>query len=127
MSLPPVRKRKNYSDISSDDLVFALFYDRIAPRDALSEQGEQPIGDVAADRDRWERKAIKALKQGKPASVRFESAAIPEPEQARIRAALAQARDVAAVKAAFAEDTDALIDQEWDAALEWAKGATANG
>jgi hypothetical protein len=75
----------------------------------------------AADLDRWERKAIKAVKAGRKATVPFTSAAIPESEQERIRAALAQARDVAAVKAAFAEDADALIDQEWDAALEWAK------
>jgi hypothetical protein len=122
MSLPPVRKRKDYSDISSDDLVFALFYDRIAPPDVFSERGEQPTTAIkAADLDRWERKAIKAVRQGRPASVRFESAAIDAAEQERIRAALVQARDVAAVKAAFAEDADALIDQEWDAALEWAK------
>lgn len=125
MSLPPVRKRRDYRDISSDDLVFALFYDRIAPRDAFSEEGEQPVGvDAAADRDRWERKAIKALKQGRPAAVRFESTAIDAAEQERIRAALAEARDVAAVKAAFAEDVEGLIDQEWDAALEWAREAS---
>lgn len=39
--LPPVRKRKDYSDITPDDLVFALFYDRIAPTDAMSEEGER--------------------------------------------------------------------------------------
>jgi hypothetical protein len=64
------------------------------------------------------------VKQGRPASVRFESAAILETEQERIRAALAQARDVAAVKAAFAEEVDALIDQEWDEALKWAREAS---
>lgn len=40
MSLPPVRKRKDYRDIKPDDLVFALFYDRIAPLDAMSVSGE---------------------------------------------------------------------------------------
>jgi HK97 family phage portal protein len=92
-------------------------------RDGKPESAWEPQG-AAADLDRWERKAIKAVKAGRKATVPFTSAAIPESEQERIRAALAQARDVAAVKAAFAEDTDALIDQEWDEALMWAKGAS---
>lgn len=33
--LPPVRKRKDYSDISPKDLTFALFHDRVAPLDAM--------------------------------------------------------------------------------------------
>lgn len=39
--LPPVRKRTNYADLSSNDLTFALFYDR-----ALGE-----IGAMREDRE----------------------------------------------------------------------------
>ena len=41
--LPPVRKRKDYSDISPKDLTFALFHDRIAPLDAMRPQVEAQI------------------------------------------------------------------------------------
>lgn len=123
MSLPPVRKRTDYSDISKDDLVFALFYDRIAPTDALSEQGEErksadtieamtALGIeaeiVLATRDpltldlaAWRRKAIRAVKDGKPAAVKFVSAAIAESEQTRIRAALGDAKTVGDVVKVF--------------------------
>jgi len=41
--LPPVRKRKNYSDVSPKDLTFALFHDRIAPHDAMRASTEDAI------------------------------------------------------------------------------------
>ena len=80
----------------------------------------------AADLSRWERKALKSLRRFHTAAVKFESAAIPGAERERIGAALAQARDSAAVKMAFAkaDAVDNLIDAEWDAALDWAKKAS---
>ncbi len=130
--LPPVRKRADYRDIGKDDLVFALFHDRIAPPDALSDAGEPSTSDdtdTAADRRRWREKAIKAVKAGKPAAVRFASEAIPEDEQARIRAALASASSAAEVVEAFkaVEGTDALLSAEWDAAAQWAVDAMGEG
>jgi hypothetical protein len=101
-----------------------------APVEATPLDAETPPADdaplKAIDLDRWERKALKALRSGKSAVVRFESAAIPLDDQARIRAALEAAQDAAAVKAAFApdDDVDALIDDELTAALEWAQKAT---
>jgi hypothetical protein len=53
------------------------------------------------DLEKWERKALKALKEGKPASVTFNSDEIPEGEQARIRAALELCKTAEDVKAAF--------------------------
>jgi phage portal protein BeeE len=102
------------------------------PVEATPLDAETPPADEAPmkamDLDRWERKALKALRSGRSASVRFESAAIPLDDQARIRAALEAAQDAAAVKAAFtpsADDAlDALIDDELDAALEWAQKAS---
>jgi hypothetical protein len=41
--LPPVRKRKDYSDVSPKDLTFALFHDRIAPHDAMRASTEDAI------------------------------------------------------------------------------------
>jgi hypothetical protein len=41
--LPPVRKRKDYSDISPKDLSFALFHDRIAPLTAMRAETEAQI------------------------------------------------------------------------------------
>jgi len=41
--LPPVRKRKNYSDVSPKDITFALFHDRIAPHDAMRAETENAI------------------------------------------------------------------------------------
>ena len=147
MGLPPVRKRTDYSDIDKDDLVFALFYDRIAPTTAMSEQGEErkaldllipdseiraTIGAITAEVDlsAWRRKAIKAIKGGKSAAVRFESEAIPADEQARIRAALEEATTPAdvvkvfEVKATAADPIDALIDDELEQALVWAQKAS---
>jgi len=119
---------------------------------------EEPVPTKATDLDRWERKALKALKAGRGAAVRFESALIAPEEQARIRAALLTAEDAAVVKAIFLgkltpeqrvalaarlgdvgatravleergawkadEDVDALIDDELDAALDWARKAS---
>lgn len=40
MKLPPVRKRTDYSDVKPDDLVFALYQDRVLGLDAMSPDGE---------------------------------------------------------------------------------------
>lgn len=44
MKLPPVRKRPNYSGVRSDDLAFALFYDRLLNIGAMQESGEVEDG-----------------------------------------------------------------------------------
>jgi hypothetical protein len=85
---------------------------------AASEAADMLGGEIT-DLDRWERKAIKAVKAGRSALVRFESAVIPSEEQERIRAALGGAETVDEVKAAFKAVDD--IDEQWDAATEWAK------
>ena len=84
--------------------------------------------DTLIDLRSWKARAIKAVKAGKAADVRFESEAIPPSEQARIRAALAGAGgagDVAAIFETKAQEdtTGALIDGEWDSAMAWAKKA----
>jgi hypothetical protein len=53
------------------------------------------------DLGRWERKALKALKAGKPARVSFESAAIPSETAVLLRDRLAKVTDVAGVREAF--------------------------
>jgi HK97 family phage portal protein len=88
---------------------------------AIPEEGEMV---KALDMERWERKAIKSLRRFKTAAVRFESDAIPLPEQERIRAALAGATTAEEVKAAFVDD---LLDTEWGAAMAWAKKAEVKG
>lgn len=78
--------------------------------------------------DRWERKAIKSLKRFHTAAVKFESTAIPLPEQARITEALKAAQTVEDVRGAFkADDADTLIDAEWSEALKWARKASKGG
>ncbi len=82
-------------------------------------------GDIA----RWRGKATKALRAGKSAAVKFESASIPADEHARISAALRDAQTATDVAQAFkaTDETDALIDAEWDGAVEWAKAAKGDG
>jgi len=77
----------------------------------------------------WGRKATKALRAGKSAAVRFESTSIPADEHARISAALVKAQTATDVAQAFkaTDETDSLIDTEWDAAKEWAKAAAKGG
>lgn len=53
LTLPPVRKRKDYSDIGKDDLVMALFHEQIAPTGSMREENEQIEG-----------KAMDAIKAG---------------------------------------------------------------
>lgn len=97
----------------------------------LAQKSEQVSSDLAAsDLSAWKRKAIKSVKAGKPANVKFESDAIPEQEQTRIREALEAVQDIAGVIAVFdvkaADDAllDTLIDEELTAALAWAQKAT---
>ncbi len=73
----------------------------------------------------WQRKATKALRAGKSAAVKFESASIPADEHARISTALVTAQTAADVAQAFkaTDETDSLISQEWDAATAWAREA----
>ena len=124
----------------------------VADRLALGAQAGATFRDaLVSDLAAWKRKAIKAVKAHKSAAVRFESAAIPPDEQARIRAALEGAQSAGDVVKAFGETrtpdlhsgaaemsedfdaplelkavatvTEELIDAEWDAALDWAKKA----
>lgn len=63
------------------------------------------------DLARWQSKATKALKLGKRASVAFESDAIPLEEHAAIKAALATATTVDAVRDAFKKKDDLTPDE----------------
>jgi hypothetical protein len=63
---------------------------------------EQPPGGQREEMRRWQRKALKALKDGKPADVPFESDVVSIDEQAVIRERLAAACCEEEVKAAFA-------------------------
>jgi hypothetical protein len=64
---------------------------------------EPPKIGLAEELRRWESKALKAVKSGRGAAVRFASDAIPEEIAEEIRTALTAARTAEAVKAAFAE------------------------
>lgn len=88
----------------------------------MEEEEAMPM--KADDLRKWEAKALKALKRFHAADVRFESNAIPFAEQVAIHEALKAAETVDDVRAAFkADDSDPLIDAEWDAAMAWAKKA----
>lgn len=100
------------------------------PMDETTEAGppaEEEAPAKALDLARWERKALKALRAGRSAAVRFDSVAIAPADHERISTALQDARTAEAVKAAFvkAEDADSLIDSEWAAAQEWARQLNA--
>lgn len=76
------------------------------------------------DLRRWERKALKAVKAGRPAAVPFTPEALTPEEAEAIAERLRTATTAEAVKAAFDEaDTraDALLDGAWAQAVEWAK------
>jgi hypothetical protein len=62
---------------------------------------QKPPNQRALDLERWERKALKALKAGKAADVAFESDAIDDAEQLTIKAALILATTAEEVRAAF--------------------------
>lgn len=81
---------------------------------------------VSIDLRRWQRKALAALKAGKPPAVKFASDIIPAAQRAAVADALARASTADEVRAAFKaeeekQDTDTLIASEWEAALDWAK------
>lgn len=59
--LPPVRKRENYSDIRSEDLVFALFHDRIITPGVLRPKAYKASSeDTAARRQAVAARRLKA-------------------------------------------------------------------
>lgn len=68
---------------------------------------DEIVGSKALDLDRWRRKAVKAVKAGRSAVVKFESDAIPFEEQERIRRDLASCKTADDVCAVFA-DKDSL-------------------
>lgn len=72
----------------------------------------------ALDRQRWEAKALKALRAGKGAAVAFRPDALDDGEAQAIRAALEAAQDATAVKAAF-KAVD--VDDVWEGAVAWAR------
>lgn len=69
-----------------------------------SPQEAVPSKDYQADRMRWQKKAIKALKDGKPAAVAFASEHIPTDEQATIIAMLSVATTADEVRSVFKSD-----------------------
>jgi HK97 family phage portal protein len=75
-----------------------------APQEAVPAETVPPSKDYQADRMRWQKKAIKALKDGKPAAVAFASDHIPTDEQATIIAMLSLATTADEVRAAFKSD-----------------------
>ncbi len=84
---------------------------------ALEEQPAEVDEVKAMDRARWERKALKALREKGRAAVAFTPDALTPDEAERIRAALEGAQSVEAVKAAFkAEEGDV-----WSEAERWAR------
>jgi HK97 family phage portal protein len=88
---------------------------------------EQPDAE-AEELKRWERKALKALRAGRGAAVRFVSEAIPAEEAARISAALGAATTPDAVKAAFLKaEAEPDIDGTWETAVKWARLALEEG
>lgn len=115
---------------AEDETTGSLGAEAPAPEDDAA-LAEQPEAD--AELKRWERKALKALKAGRPAAVPFVSEAIPAEAAVRIRAALADAGTVAAVKAAFVKaepadgPSDADLDAVYDEALRWARAALESG
>jgi hypothetical protein len=98
----------------------------IAPLDAVT----PPEPETAAktlDLQRWERKALKALKAGRSPAVAFTPDALTPEEADAVRDALALAQtpdDVRAACKAIGDDLDAIIDDELAAALAWAKAIT---
>lgn len=95
-----------------------------APPEIAAQEPAQKVADLR----RWQTKALKALKEGKRPAVRFESAVIPAAAHAAIKAALAEAQTADAVRAAFkAADAEAraeaLVDDVWAGALDWARKA----
>lgn len=60
--------------------------------------------DAATDLSRWQRKAVRALKEGRSPAVRFESEAIPPDTAARIGFALAKSTTTDDVRAAFSSE-----------------------
>jgi len=73
------------------------------PDEEEPDEDEEPVPEKSAadDRDRWQRKALGALKRGKSVDVTFETVAIPAHDRLAIRAALADAETAEEVKAAF--------------------------
>ena len=87
---------------------------------------EQPDAELKA----WERKALRAIKAGKPAAVRFEARTLDPAVVDAVRARLADATTAAAVKATFAEfrpapehEVNEAIDAAMGEALRWARWA----
>ncbi len=60
---------------------------------------------IAADLRRWEIKAMKAVRAGKPAAVRFDSTVIPQELHKALQHGLAKASTLRQVKATFADAT----------------------
>jgi len=64
-------------------------------------EGEE-AGEEAEEREKWQRKALNALRRGKAAAVDFETALIPPEERLAIEQALSEATTAEEVRAAFA-------------------------
>lgn len=73
-----------------------------ARKEEAETQADAGASPASAERKRWERKALKALKAGRSPNVAFTSALIDASEQSAVRVALAQAGTPEEVSAAFA-------------------------
>jgi hypothetical protein len=107
MKLPPVRKRASYADLEGDSLAMALFHDRILGVGEMRLEAEalDPDPEVQAaralDLERWERKAMRRLEEGRPAAVKFSSPWIDPHEAEALGLALEGAQTPEAVREAF--------------------------
>lgn len=121
--LPPAEIPEDAQDGTQED-----------PGATEGEGGESVEGDdelKALDRRRWQAKAIKAVRQGRSAAVKFAPEALGADEAEAIRQALQGATTEAAVKAAFGAGVearaDALISGTYAQALAWARAALEGG
>lgn len=72
------------------------------PVENKPDEPQNAYDDEQEDLKRWQRKAVKAVKDGKPAAVAFESECIPAGQMAAIRAKLEGCATVEEIRAVFA-------------------------
>lgn len=96
-----VREQMELKLLPEDDADTAEETTPVVEPEDVPVQEAAPSKDYQADRQRWQKKALKALKDGKPAAVAFASDHIPTDEQATIIAMLSVASTADEVRSAF--------------------------